>query len=327
MSLYSYIHEYDDYDAAMLAAHNLQKDVAVAMFEYEQAEQLAMKKVMFESANYDVLMEEARENVFVKIGKALTNLVKKIGEFLKGIFDKVFNRKKNQEREKNIAIAKQFLAKHPEQRDTVISAMERGDMELKDVAQYARDVEQVIKLAERQDLEADTLNNKVNDVCKKIDNAAPINVAKTLGTIGAAVGGVVMLYKGLGDLTGMVTDIKDFADKKRKVIDDAAILSGRSVNYATALDDKDKFVAKKEMEDAIKNAQNNRLAVEQSRLNALGKLLSKLIPSTRRYANALSTIDAQIAAFNHTAYGDEHDENERRNQNHNGRNNGNNNTP
>lgn len=321
MSLYSYIHEYDDYDAAMLAAHNLQKDVAVAMFEYEQAEQLAMKKVMFESANYDVLMEEARENVFVKIGKALTNLVKKIGEFLKGIFDKVFNRKKNQEREKNIAIAKQFLAKHPEQRDTVISAMERGDMELKDVAQYARDVEQVIKLAERQDLEADTLNNKVNDVCKKIDNAAPINVAKTLGTIGAAVGGVVVLYKGLGDLTGMVTDIKDYAEKKRKVISDvdSLVTTDANGNHRTAYNGssrngRDRYVTRGEVNRSIDQLKADKIAVEQSRLNALGKLLSKLIPSTRSYADALARADAAIADFNRTADEDDYDDKQVRQQ-------------
>lgn len=314
MSLYSYIHEYDDYDAAMLAAHNLQKDVAVAMFEYEQAEQLAMKKVMFESANYDVLMEEARENVFVKIGKALTNLVKKIGEFLKGIFDKVFNRKKNQEREKNIAIAKQFLAKHPEQRDTVISAMERGDMELKDVAQYARDVEQVIKLAERQDLEADTLNNKVNDVCKKIDNAAPINVAKTLGTIGAAVGGVVVLYKGLGDLTGMVTDIKDYANKMRDAISTADRVR-QNINYYDIAHNqsyRDMDISRDRARRSIDKLNSERKDIAQSRLNALGKLVAKLIPCTRAYARTLNDIDNEIERFNDTVSGDEHDDRQRR---------------
>lgn len=315
MSLYSYIHEYDDYDAAMLAAHNLQKDVAVAMFEYEQAEQLAMKKVMFESANYDVIMEEARENVFVKIGKSLTNLIKKIGEFLKGIFDKVFNRKKNQEREKNIAIAKQFLAKHPEQRDTVISAMERGDMELKDVAQYARDVEQVIKLAERQDLEADTLNNKVNEVCKKIDNAAPINVAKTLGTIGAAVGGVVVLYKGLGDLTGMVTDIKDYANKMKDAISTADRVQ-QNINYYDIAHNqsyRDMDISRDRARRSIDKLNSERKDIAQSRLNALGKLVAKLIPCTRAYARTLNDIDREIERFNDTVSGDEHDSRSRRN--------------
>ena len=300
MSLYSYIHEYDDYDSAILAAHNLQKDVAVAMFEYEQAEQLAMKKVMFESANYDVLMEEARENVFVKIGKALTDLIKKITDFLKGIFDKVFNRKKNQEREKNIAIAKQFLAKHPEQRDTIISAMERGDMELKDVAQYARDVEQVIKLAERQDLEADTLNNKVNEVCKKIDNAAPINVAKTLGTIGAAIGGVAVLYKGLGDLTGMVTDIKELAKKQQRIIEDAGKISTDVDIYNKRkqyMNDENKGRLGGKISRAGDKLMQDRADVAHAKINPIGKLIAKLLPCTRAYASALESVDRSLERF------------------------------
>lgn len=306
MSLYSYIHEWDFYDNAMVAAHDVQKECAVAEFELNQAEQLAMKKVMLESADYDVLMEAAKENFFVRVGKAVTNLLKKIADFLKGIFDKVFNRKKNQERERNIAIAKQYLAKHPEQRDTIISAMERGDMELKDVAQYARDVEQVIKLAERQDTEADTLNNKVNDVCKKIDNSAPINVAKTLGTIGLAVGGVVTLYKGLGDLTGMVTEVQDLVKKQKDVIDKCGVIQGNVTKYSvlstggctTKFDREERAAMKGSLGRQIDDLKQQQAAVATAKINPIGKLVAKLIAMTKGYASVIKRCDSSIEQFN-----------------------------
>lgn len=299
MSLYSYIHEWDFYDNAMIAAHDVQRECAVAEFELSQAEQLAMKKVMLESADYDVLMEAAKENFFVRVGKAVTNLIKKIADFLKGIFDKVFNRTKNQERERNIAIAKQYLAKHPEQRDTIISAMERGDMDLKDVAQYARDVEQVIKLAERQETEADTLNNKVNDVCKKIDNSAPINVAKTLGTIGLAVGGVVTLYKGLGDLTGMVTDVQELVKKQKDIIDKSNDLQDSIKKYGN-MDHKvyPGVIAKGKILRDIDTIKQDRASVAAAKINPIGKLVSKLILMTKGYAAALKECDKSIEQFN-----------------------------
>lgn len=321
MSLYSYIHEWDFYDNAMVAAHDVQKECAVAEFELNQAEQLAMKKVMLESADYDVLMEAAKENFFVRVGKAVINLIKKIADFLKGIFDKVFNRKKNQEREQNIAIAKQYLAKHPEQRDTIISAMEHGDMDLKDVAQYARDVEQVIKLAERQETEADTLNNKVNDVCKKIDNSAPINVAKTLGTIGLAVGGVVTLYKGLGDLTGMVTDVQELAKKQKEIIDKSNVLRGNIMNYGTIDHKSDAGVAAKgKILRDVNTINQDRAAVAAAKINPIGKLVSKLIAMTKGYAVALKKCDESIEQFNQTVDIDNHhDANQRKQFNQNAR--------
>ena len=309
MSLYSYIHEWDFYDNAMVAAHDVQKECAVAEFELNQAEKLAMKKVMLESADYDILMEAARENFFVRVGKAVTNLLKKIADFLKSIFDKVFNRKKNQERERNIAVAKQYLAKHPDQRDTIISAMERGDIELKDVAQYARDVEQVIKLAERQDTEADTLNNKVNDVCKKIDNSAPINVAKTLGTIGLAVGGVVTLYKGLGDLTGMVTEVQDLVKKQKDIIDSCGNIQGSVTDYRgrhelfkdnNETDDerKSRFMAKNSTARKIDELKQKQATLAATKINPLGKLISKIIAMTKGYASTIKNCDNAIASFN-----------------------------
>lgn len=306
MSLYSYIHEWDFYDNAMVAAHDVQRECAVAEFELNQAEQLAMKKVMLESADYDVLMEAAKENFFVRIGKSVANLIKKIADFLKGIFDKVFNRTKNQERERNIAIAKQYLAKHPEQRDTIISAMERGDMELKDVAQYARDVEQVIKLAERQETEADTLNNKVNDVCKKIDNSAPINVAKTLGTIGLAVGGVVTLYKGLGDLTGMVTDVQNLVKNQKEIIDKCNVIRGNVVDYTglstsggnTKADQEKRAAAKGSLGRQIDDLKQKQAAVAASKINPIGRLVAKLIAMARGYASAVEHCDSSIEQFN-----------------------------
>ena len=313
MSLYSYIHEYDAYDAVMLEAHNTMKECALMMFEYEQASDIATKKVMFENADYDVYMEDVKENIFVKIGKAITALIKKAADFIKDTFDKFLNRNKNKEREKNVALAKQFLAAHPDQRDTIIEALDKGDIELKDLAAYSRDVESVLKLAERQEGDADTLNNKVNDVCDKIERSAVINVGKTLGTIGAAVGGVFIIYKALGEGTGIVKDIKDTMDRAKDLTKDSAELRRDINKYNRSSTDpstRDSAILKDRIQRKTEDLYNDRVRYANSRVNAFSKLLSTVCPEVRKLGAVLKKTDASIERYAQKVAGDNFDANQ-----------------
>lgn len=292
MTTYEYIHEWDFYEEAMSAADFLIRESTVAAFEHKHELELAEKKVMFENADYDVLVEAANENFFARIGNAILKLIEKIKEFVKNIFDKFVSKKQNKQREENIAIIKNYSTKDPEFQKKVLEALENGDITYKDVKELNDGVTSLKKLFDQNDIDGEVVNKKVNDLCDKVERSAPVRIGKTLGTVAAAVGGVVTLsglvIGGVNIASGMI----DTGKKMKSHVDAAEKLVRARSHY---LNDKGDALRTQKEIDSLEDVRRNHNRAMQthngSGLLSSAELANNFNATTQKYNERKAKVD------------------------------------
>ncbi len=217
MTLHDYIHEYDHYDNLLEACQSLEKECVVAKFNYDLDLQTAKKKLMFENADYDVLVETAENNFFARIGKAVTKVIQAIGDFVQKIVDKLFGKSQKKHDEDVMAELRKNFGKNPEIDKELIEGIRDGKYTLHDVAQFADDYDKLMKLIDKQKEDAPTLKNKVKKFCDKINDSPALKVTLTVGGILTAVTtvgtGILKLTKLIGESKDVGYNIQSHAEQ------------------------------------------------------------------------------------------------------------------
>lgn len=206
MTLHDYIHEYDYYDNLVEACQSLEKACIVAEFNYNKDMQTAKKKLMFENADYEVLTEAAENNFFARIGKAITQVIQAIGDFVQKIVDRIFGKSEKKHDEDVMAELRKNFGKNPDIDRELLDGIKEGKYTLHDVAQFADDYDKLMKLIDKQKEDAPTLKNKVSKFCDKVNNSAPLKITLTIGGILTAV---TTIGTGILKITELIGKSKD----------------------------------------------------------------------------------------------------------------------
>lgn len=212
----SFINEYRDFDDVFDCITECQKDVTVALYNFNQNTRNVMMKGFFEGVDVDTVMEKETEGFLSKIGSAVLNLIAKVADFLRKIGDKILgNTKLIKTDEEKVS---QILAKHPELKKDVCKGLKEEWFTYKDVAAFEKDIAGLINMLERNAIDHETFKDKVTKAINKFNESA-----KPVITAGATVANLVSIvptvHKSCADAKKSVSAMSDMLDKFKNDVD------------------------------------------------------------------------------------------------------------
>lgn len=148
----------------------------------------------------DIVLEDGeKKNIFEKIGQAILDIIKKCGEFLSKIIDKLTGM--GFEGKSQIVKAEKLIKRHPEFKDQLMEALQNGDLdltEIKNVKELDEAATEIIHLASLQKMNPDSIKTKWakawNKFKKSMEDGTAKNVLTTVTTAGGAAG-ALLLFK------------------------------------------------------------------------------------------------------------------------------------
>lgn len=220
MTMHEYIHEYDFYDEMTIAVDDARRECNMITYEFKKAVRRLENKYLTENVDVEAFKMEAADNIFARIGRAVSNLIEKIKEFFVNIAKKI--KGDSSECEAQLKEVEALIAKDPSlARKKITEGIEAGTFSGKDVTELVKQIEAAQKLYEMNKLDEPTFANKVRKAIDKFDKSL-----KPIAGIAASVGAIVILFpkitnamsdskKALGNLQQDLNKLKkDVADKQ-----------------------------------------------------------------------------------------------------------------
>lgn len=141
-------------------------------------------------------LEAEKENFLKKVGDMVIKTAKELIAFISGIIDKLKNIsfKKKSDLQKLDMLCKE----HPDLKDKIMKSFEDGSLSLPDVKSFKdldASFEEILNMAKRKDIKPGSLQEKVENMKKKIDNVDKAKIVKVAGATATILGAITAAVK------------------------------------------------------------------------------------------------------------------------------------
>lgn len=224
----SYINQYLKYDLVFEACDECERACIEADYLLRKSQRDAYLNSFFEASLFgkkkDPVVKKAdaaEDNFFAKIGKAISDLIKKITDFIKDIGAAITG--KQRDIDADTKAVNKIIAENPELKNTIVKGIKKEWFTKHDVAAYKNDIVGLINMLDQGKIDNETAMDKFNDATKKFVNGAKDATIATL-TISGAI-------KLASNINNFRTENKKLADDLRKSaeeIKDATTKAGKN---------------------------------------------------------------------------------------------------
>ena len=196
-----YINQYDIYDETVDFINDQYMMAESAYSDYMTLVNRINEYAFIEgvSESDQELMEEGAKEVVEKIGQAVINTIDKVIELIKKCIENITGLIfKHKDTSKELD---KLLADHPELKNEVIIALQKGDMDLKslkDVNELLDTSQDIINKMEAGKLEPSKAEELYNKAVDKLEKAKPF--LTTIAAVGSALSAVLIVHKFLPSL-------------------------------------------------------------------------------------------------------------------------------
>lgn len=224
----SYINQYLKYDLVFEACDECERACIEADYLLRKSQRDAYLNSFFEASLFgkkkDPVVKKAdaaEDNFFAKIGKAISDLIKKITDFIKDIGAAITG--KQRDIDADTKAVNKIIAENPELKNTIVKGIKKEWFTKHDVAAYKNDIVGLINMLDQGKIDNETAMDKFNDATKKFVNGAKDAAIATLTISGA--------MKLASNINNFRTENKKLADDLRKSaeeIKDATTKAGKN---------------------------------------------------------------------------------------------------
>lgn len=213
----SYINQYLKYDLVFEACDACERACIEADYLLRKSQRDAYLNSFFEASLFgkkkDPVVkkaDDAEDNFFAKIGKAISDLIKKITDFIKDIGAAITG--KQRDIDADTKAVNKIIAENPELKNTIVKGIKKEWFTKHDVAAYKSDIVGLINMLDQGKIDNETAIDKFNDATKKFVNGAKDAAIATLTISGA--------MKLASNINNFRTENKKLADDLRKSAED-----------------------------------------------------------------------------------------------------------
>lgn len=224
----SYINQYLKYDLVFEACDECERACIEADYLLRKSQRDAYLNSFFEASLFgkkkDPVVKKAdaaEDNFFAKIGKAISDLIKRITDFIKDIGAAITG--KQRDIDADTKAVNKIIAENPELKNTIVKGIKKEWFTKHDVAAYKNDIVGLINMLDQGKIDNETAIDKFNDATKKFVTGAKNAAIATLTISGA--------MKLASNINNFRTENKKLADDLRKSaedIKDAATKAGKN---------------------------------------------------------------------------------------------------
>lgn len=160
----SYIHEFDYIDNMTEFLAEATSELSQLSNHYEAKQREFELAMIFESANSEnnvAIMEAENDSVFGKIGLVVTNLLKKIAEFIRDITEAFTGGHKEVKDE--MEIVSEMMKDHPEIAAEIANGINKDWFTYKDVASFEKDIAGLVSMLKKNEIDHKTFVQRVSD--------------------------------------------------------------------------------------------------------------------------------------------------------------------
>ena len=213
----SYINQYLKYDLVFEACDACERACIEADYLLRKSQRDAYLNSFFEASLFgkkkDPVVkkaDDAEDNFFAKIGKAISDLIKKITDFIKDIGAAITG--KQRDIDADTKAVNKIIAENPELKNTIVKGIKKEWFTKHDVAAYKSDIVGLINMLDQGKIDNETAIDKFNESTKKFVNGAKDAAIATLTISGA--------MKLASNINNFRTENKKLADDLRKSAED-----------------------------------------------------------------------------------------------------------
>lgn len=213
----SYINQYLTYDLVFEACDECERACIEADYLLRKSQRDAYLNSFFEASLFgkkkDPIVKKAdtaEDNFFAKIGKAISDLIKKITDFIKDIGAAITG--KQRDIDADTKAVNKIIAENPELKNTIVKGIKKEWFTKHDVAAYKNDIVGLINMLDQGKIDNESAIEKFNDATKKF-----VNGAKNAAIASLTISGAMKLASNINNFR---TENKKLADDLRKSAED-----------------------------------------------------------------------------------------------------------
>lgn len=206
----SYINQYLKYDLVFEACDECERACIEADYLLRKSQRDAYLNSFFEASLFgkkkDPVVKKAdaaEDNFFAKIGKAISDLIKRITDFIKDIGAAITG--KQRDIDADTKAVNKIIAENPELKNTIVKGIKKEWFTKHDVAAYKNDIVGLINMLDQGKIDNETAMDKFNESTKKFVTGAKDAAIATLTISGAMK---------------LASNINNFRTENRKLADD-----------------------------------------------------------------------------------------------------------
>lgn len=301
----SYINQYLKYDLVFEACDECERACIEADYLLRKSQRDAYLNSFFEASLFgkkkDPVVkkaDDAEDNFFAKIGKAISDLIKKITDFIKDIGAAITG--KQRDIDADTKAVNKIIAENPELKNTIVKGIKKEWFTKHDVAAYKNDIVGLINMLDQGKIDNESAIEKFNDATKKF-----VNGAKNAAIASLTISGAMKLASNINnfrtenkkladDLRKSAEEIKDSttkAGKNPKSISTQVKILTNALKVIVGIDKKQSTVA----DDLANAAKNANAAVAEVNSEADSKARLDAANAVKEYnAAASALLDAAI---------------------------------
>lgn len=209
----SYINQYLTYDLVFEACDECERACIEADYLLRKSQRDAYLNSFFEASLFgkkkDPVVkkaDDAEDNFFAKIGKAISALIKRITDFIKDIGAAITG--KQRDIDADTKAVNKIIAENPELKNTIVKGIKKEWFTKHDVAAYKNDIVGLINMLDQGKIDNESAIEKFNDATKKF-----VNGAKNAAIASLTISGAMKLASNINNFR---TENKKLADDLRK---------------------------------------------------------------------------------------------------------------
>lgn len=213
----SYINQYLKYDLVFEACDECERACIEADYLLRKSQRDAYLNSFFEASLFgkkkDPVVKKAdaaEDNFFAKIGKAISDLIKRITDFIKDIGAAITG--KQRDIDADTKAVNKIIAENPELKNTIVKGIKKEWFTKHDVAAYKNDIVGLINMLDQGKIDNESAIEKFNDATKKF-----VNGAKNAAIASLTISGAMKLASNINNFR---TENKKLADDLRKSAED-----------------------------------------------------------------------------------------------------------
>lgn len=207
-TLLNYLTEYQSFDDMNMFLESTTKDVTRAYMSYENEVRQANQKFFLEGVDEEPMLEAAENNFFAKIGAKVRELAEKIKKFFTDLLNKI----KGVDINSDLAKAQKVMKEHPEYKDKILISIEKGDITLSDVARYEKEVETLIELIKKNQIDENSFKARFQKATEEFRNKGEV-ITKTALTAAGIIMIVPKVFSACGEAKKSMENFSRWCDK------------------------------------------------------------------------------------------------------------------
>lgn len=219
----SYINQYLKYDLVFEACDECERACIEADYLLRKSQRDAYLNSFFEASLFgkkkDPVVKKAdaaEDNFFAKIGKAISDLIKRITDFIKDIGAAITG--KQRDIDADTKAVNKIIAENPELKNTIVKGIKKEWFTKHDVAAYKNDIVGLINMLDQGKIDNETAIDKFNESTKKF-----VTGAKDAAIAALTISGAMKL----------AGNINNFRNENKKLADDIRAMAEQTKADAT----------------------------------------------------------------------------------------------